>query len=183
MATDIYRPCINPITGETFQALSFSPEVFVMKWSVRPGGYVPFEHIHLNQDEIFHIQKGEMRVRMNGKDIIAGEGETIAVPRGIAHIAYNNKKEELHCIVEYKPGLDHDKFMQCINGLINDRLIDKKGGMSIPRMGYFMKMMNMQCLARPTSIPVPVFNLALNFFYWRGVVSGWGRLYERYVGR
>lgn len=38
------------------------------------------------------------------------------------------------CIVEYKPGLDHNTFMECFCGLVNDRLPDAKGGIDIPKM-------------------------------------------------
>jgi Cupin domain len=74
MAVNIYEPCINPVTGETFRAISFTPESFTMQWTVYPKGYVPFEHIHLNQDEVFYIQKGELRIVINGKEHIGGAG-------------------------------------------------------------------------------------------------------------
>ena len=60
MPVNIYEPITNPISGETFKALSFSKEAFVMQWIVQPKGYVPFEHIHLKQEEIFRVKKGEM---------------------------------------------------------------------------------------------------------------------------
>src|SRR5450432_2672846 len=131
MATNIYEPCTNPVSGETFKAISFDEEAFVMQWTVQPKGYVAFEHIHLNQDEIFHINNGEIKIVMNGKEHIASPGETIIVPKGVAHIAYNNKEEVLDCVVEYKPCLDHDIFMQCFCGLVNDGLIDNRGGIHI----------------------------------------------------
>ncbi|TND03689.1 MAG: Cupin 2 barrel domain-containing protein [Bacteroidetes bacterium] len=181
MATNIYEPCTNPISGETFRAISFDKDAFVMQWTVQPEGYVPFEHVHLNQDEIFHVKKGEMRVVIAGKEQIAKAGESITIPKRVVHVAYNNKAEVLDCIVEYKPGLDHDVFMQCLCGLTNDGLNDKKGGISIPRMGYFLARMNAKCMARPTEIPAPLFNIALRFFYLRGVLSGWSRLFEKYT--
>src|SRR5688572_11172198 len=112
MATNIYELCTNPVSGETFRTISSNSNAFVMQWTVQPNGYVPFEHIHLNQDEIFHVEKGEIRIVINGKEEIAASGETITVPKGHAHIAYNNKNEILDCKVEYRPGLDHDTFMQ-----------------------------------------------------------------------
>lgn len=182
MAVNIFKECINPISGESFKVLSFTEDALTMEWKVNPDGYVPFEHVHLNQDELFHVTNGEIRINMDGSDFIAGPGETLVVPKGIKHIAYNNRNEVLHCTVEYKPGLDHDKFMQCFMGLTDDRLIDKKGGISIPRMGYFLTRMKARCMARPTAIPAPVFNLALKVFYIRGVLSGWGILYDKYIG-
>jgi quercetin dioxygenase-like cupin family protein len=183
MATNIYEPCSNPISGETFQAISFDRDSFVMNWLVQPNGYVPFEHIHLHQDETFYIKKGEMRIVMNGKEQIVGEGETITVPKGVSHIAYNNKEEVLDCVVSYEPALDQHILMQCLCGLTNDQIFDKKGGVSIPRMGYFLVKMKAKCMTRPTEIPAPLFNIALRVFYLRGVLSGWGNLYEKYTGK
>jgi hypothetical protein len=71
--------------------------------------------------------------------------------------------------------------MQCFIGLTNDGLIDKKGGISIPHMGYFLKKMKAKCMARPTSIPAPAFSMALFFFYLRGALSGWKKLYLKYT--
>ena len=183
MATSIYQPCTNPVTGETFKAISFDKDAFVMQWTVQPKGYVAFEHIHLNQDEIFHIEKGEIKIVMNGKEHIAAQGDTVTVLKGVAHIAYNNKENILDCVIEYKPALDHDTFMQCFCGLVNDRLLDTKGGIDIPRMGYFLTRMKARCMTRPTEIPAPLFNLALRFFYFRGVLSGWKKLYEKYTDK
>ena len=181
MAFDIFKPVINPISGESFKAISFTKEAFSMQWTLQPKGYVPFEHIHLNQDEIFHVNKGELKVAIGNKEYIATQGQIITVPKGARHIAYNNKNEVLDCIVEYKPGLDHDKFMQCLLGLTADNFIDSKGGVSIPKMGYCLIKMKAKSMARPTAIPSLLFNVALRVFYVRGILSGWGKLYSKYT--
>jgi quercetin dioxygenase-like cupin family protein len=181
MATNIFEKNINPVSGESFQAISFTNEAFVMEWTVQPNGYVPFEHIHLNQDEIFHVKSGELKIRLDNKEYIATSGQSITVTKGIKHIAYNNKKEILNCVIEYKPGLDYDKFMQCFVGLTNDNFVDKKGGVDIPKMGYCLVKMKAKSMARPTAIPSLVFNIALKVFYIRGVLSGWSKLYNKYI--
>ena len=182
MATNISEPCVNPISGETFRAISFDQNVYTMQWTVQPQGYVPFEHIHLHQDEIFHVLQGEIRVVIEGVEKIAKAGETLTVPMGQRHIAYNNQSEVLDCRVEYKPGLDYDVFMQCLCGLTKDGFLDKKGGIDIPKMGYFLTRMKAKCMARPTAIPKPLFFIALKVFYLRGVLSGWSKLYAKYTG-
>ena len=118
---------------------------------------------------------------MDGKEIIGKAGETLTVPAGAKHIAYNNREEVLDCVVEYRPGLDHDKFMRCIIGLHQDGHFDKRGEISIPKMGYFLAKMNAQCMARPTKIPAAMFHTALYFFYLRGALSGWSKLYNKYL--
>src|SRR5512134_2105273 len=100
MAIDLYQPFTNPITKETFRCLSCTAEAYVMEWTVQPEGYVPFEHIHVAQDEIFHVQHGEIRVVANRREQIVGAGQTLTVPRGMRHIAYNNCLKTLVCVVE-----------------------------------------------------------------------------------
>ena len=181
MAVNIYEQVVNPVSGESFKGISFNQDAFTMQWTLMANGYVPFEHIHFNQDEIFYVKTGELKIIIDGKESIVGQGQSITVPRGVKHTAYNNKKEVLDCIVEYKPGLDHDKFMQCLLGLTKDKLLDKKGGVDIPKMGYFLIKMKAKSMARPTAIPSLLFSIALRVFYFRGVFSGWKKLYERYT--
>ncbi|HWY98844.1 MAG TPA: cupin domain-containing protein [Bacteroidia bacterium] len=180
MAIDVYKETVNPITGESFKCISHDENAYIMEWAVKPEGYVPFEHIHFNQDELFHVKEGEVKVVIEGKEHIGKAGETVTVPKGKKHIAFNNSKSHLKCVVEYKPRLDHHLFSQCFNGLIEDGHYDKKGGPSIPKMGYMIR--DMKALARPTNIPAPVFKITLGLFGLIGGVSGWGKLYKKYTG-
>ena len=181
MAIDLYQPFTNPVTKETFRCLSCTEEAYVMEWIVQPEGYVPFEHIHISQDEIFHVKQGEIRVLIDRQGQIGRAGQTVTVPRGSTHIAYNNTSETLVCIVEYKPGLDISRSFQCFGGLTCDRDVNGRYGINIPKMMYFMKRMNAQALARPSSVPGPVFGLLMNIFYWVGTLAGWERLYKKYT--
>ena len=181
MATNLYQNITNPVSGEAFKCLSVTPEAYTMQWTLQPEGYVPFEHVHYHQDEVFRVQKGELKVVINGVAHYAGPGESIVVPKGAAHIAMNNRAEVMDSVVSYTPALDHEKFSQCLCGLIEDGYTDAKGGVSIPMMGYFLKKMKCQAMARPTNIPEPAFNMALNVFYIMGSLSGWNKLYKKYT--
>jgi len=182
VSIDLHKPFTNPISKETFRCLSFTPDAYTMEWIVEPGGYVPFEHIHPNQDEIFHVQAGEGRIVIDGQEHIGEAGQTLTVPKGARHIAYNNKPETLTCIVEYRPGLDHYQLFQCFAGLTLDGEIDAKGSINIPKMGYFLKKINAQALTRPTSVPKPLFGLLLNMFYFVGTLAGWEKQFRQYTG-
>ena len=181
MAIDLYQPFTNPVTKETFRCLSQTEEAYVMEWIVEPKGYVPFEHIHVAQDEIFHVRQGEIRVLINRQQQIGGSGQTVTVPRGTRHIAYNNTAERLVCVVEYRPGLDISKFFQCFGGLTCDRDVYGRYGINIPKMMYFMKRTNAQVMARPSSLPGPVFAVLMNVFYVFGSLAGWESLYKKYT--
>jgi mannose-6-phosphate isomerase-like protein (cupin superfamily) len=181
MAIDLYQPFANPITRETFRCISFTEEAYTMEWTVHPGGYVPFEHVHMKQDEIFHIQRGEMRTRMKGTEVFGKAGETVKVPCGTRHIAFNDRDESLVCIVEYKPGLDHYMAMQCFAGLTLDGNFDKKGLVDIPRIMYLLKRGNFTSLTRPSFAPEWLFRLGMGMFHWYGHVLGWETLYKKYT--
>jgi quercetin dioxygenase-like cupin family protein len=181
MAIDLYQPFTNPVTKETFRCLSCTEEAYVMEWIVAPEGYVPFEHIHVSQDEIFHVKQGEIRVKINRQEQFGRTGQMVTVPHGVRHIAYNNILETLVCIVEYRPGLDISKWFQCFGGLTNDRDVHGRYGINIPKMMYFMKKMNAKAIARPTNVPAPIFGLLVSSFYLVGELAGWERLYKRYT--
>jgi quercetin dioxygenase-like cupin family protein len=181
MAIDLYQPFTNPVTKETFRCLSCTEEAYVMEWIVQPEGYVPFEHIHLSQDEIFHVQQGEIRVVIDRQEQIGRAGETVTVPRGTRHIACNHTSETLVCVVEYKPGLDISRSFQCFSGLTCDGDVYGRYGINIPKMMYFMKRMNMQAVARPASLPGPIFNALMSIFYVYGSLAGWEKLYRKYT--
>ncbi|HEX5839083.1 MAG TPA: cupin domain-containing protein [Anaerolineales bacterium] len=180
---DLYQPFTNPVTRETFRCISVSEQAFTMEWTVHPGGYVPFEHIHINQDEIFHIRQGEMRVRVGGVTRTGGTGDVLAIPRGTRHIAYNDKDEPLVCVVEYKPGLDHYLTMQCFAGLTIDCDYNKRGLVHVAKVGYMLKKAQALSLTRPAFAPEAVFRLGMNVFYLVGTVLGWESLYKRYTGQ
>jgi mannose-6-phosphate isomerase-like protein (cupin superfamily) len=179
---DLYQPFTNPITRETFRCISFNEEAFTMEWIVHPGGYVPFEHVHVNQDEIFHIQSGEMRVRMRGKTQIGKAEDSLTVPRGTRHIAFNDREEPLICIVEYKPGLDHYKTMQCFAGLTLDCDYDRRGLVSVPKIMFMLKNAKAQSLTRPAFAPQWLFLFGMNIFFAVGSTLKWETLYKKYTG-
>jgi quercetin dioxygenase-like cupin family protein len=181
MAIDLYKPFTNPITRETFRCISSKPEAYTMEWTVQPGGYVPFEHVHIAQDEIFHIQKGGMRAKVNGQEQIGTVGESLTAPRGVKHIAFNDKNEALVCIVEYKPGLDHYTTMQCFAGLTVDKDFDRRGLVNIPKMLYLLKRANALSLLRPAFAPEWMFRLGMEVFFVLGNFLGWESLYKRYT--
>src|SRR4030095_13647411 len=106
----------------------------------------------------------------------------IRVPKGMPHIAFNNKNERLQCTVEYKPGLDNYKFFQCFAGLTLDNDLSVNGTVNIPKMLYFTKKMKAQSITRPVKIPAPVFYLSVNFFYLIGSLLGWKKYYLKYTG-
>ena len=50
-----------------------------------PHGDSPPLHIHRNEDEVFHLLEGDLRVLAGGGEVRAGAGETLVVPKGTPH--------------------------------------------------------------------------------------------------
>ncbi|WP_189510686.1 MULTISPECIES: cupin domain-containing protein [unclassified Mesorhizobium] len=42
-------------------------------------------HVHRNEDEVFHILEGRIRFIVDGRERVAGAGETIIAPKGLPH--------------------------------------------------------------------------------------------------
>jgi mannose-6-phosphate isomerase-like protein (cupin superfamily) len=54
-------------------------------------------HHHDNEDELFLVVKGTLRMRFRDHDELVREGEFIIVPRGVEHLAVAD--EEVHIIL------------------------------------------------------------------------------------
>lgn len=58
--------------------------ISVLEHAARRGDSPPL-HIHINEDEVFHILEGEFRFRIAEDDRTASAGETVLVPKGVPH--------------------------------------------------------------------------------------------------
>ncbi len=181
LAIDLYQPFTNPVTRETFRCITSTEGAFTMEWTVHPGGYVPFEHVHVNQDEVFHVRQGEMRAIVRGVTQFGKAGDTLTILRGTPHIAFNDRDEPLVCTVEYRPGLDHYKTMQCFAGLTLDRDYDRRGLVNVPKIMFLLKKCGASSITRPAFAPDWLFRLGMNTFFIIGSILKWEALYEKYT--
>ncbi len=54
-------------------------------------------HLHENEDEMFLVLKGTLRIRFRGGETELGPGELVVVPRGVEHCPYAD--EEVHAML------------------------------------------------------------------------------------
>jgi mannose-6-phosphate isomerase-like protein (cupin superfamily) len=54
-------------------------------------------HHHDNEDELFLVVKGTLRMRFRDREVLVREGEFIIVPRGVEHLPAAD--EEVHIIL------------------------------------------------------------------------------------
>lgn len=50
-----------------------------------PRGESPPLHLHVDEDEVFHLLEGELRFSMDGQERTVTAGDTVIAPRGTPH--------------------------------------------------------------------------------------------------
>ena len=54
--------------------------------------------MHRNEDEVFHVLDGRLLLHVDGRDLVAGPGETVMAPRGVPH-TYRVESDRCHWLV------------------------------------------------------------------------------------
>ena len=113
------------------------------------------EHIHHVQEERFDIVSGRLGVRVGGRELILGPGESATGPPGIPHAWWNPSDEEEVCFVAgVRPGLEVETMFETLLGL----MWDGKTFGSLPRNPLQIAVLarDIGDMAYPTGLPVPV---------------------------
>jgi mannose-6-phosphate isomerase-like protein (cupin superfamily) len=63
-----------------------------------PHGESPPLHVHRNEDEVFHILEGSMRIHIDGTERLAHAGETVLAPKGVPHSFRVESTEGARCL-------------------------------------------------------------------------------------
>jgi quercetin dioxygenase-like cupin family protein len=76
-----------------------------------PEGESPPLHVHTNEDEIFHVLEGKLRVRAGDTEVRIGTGETLLAPRGVPHTYRVESSEGARWLLITRRG-DFERFMR-----------------------------------------------------------------------
>jgi mannose-6-phosphate isomerase-like protein (cupin superfamily) len=107
----------NPASGEriTFRktAAETGGELVAIDLELPSGRRVPGPpHVHPRQEERFVVVAGTMRFRMGRERIVAGPGEVVVVPAGVAHDFANAGDTDAHVRVEVRPALEMERLFE-----------------------------------------------------------------------
>ncbi len=124
----------NPVTGERAvirRVVLDEPggERGEIDLYVKPGGAVAGEHVHPPIEEDFTVLKGQVGMRLDGRESIAPLNQRVRVLPGVAHDWWNAGEEEAHVFVEASGlgGLRLAEMIENLFGLAQDGKTNSKG--------------------------------------------------------
>jgi quercetin dioxygenase-like cupin family protein len=118
-----------PHTGERFtitkRPADTNAELLEIEFVVRE--FFPPAHIHADLEERVEVIAGQARVRVGRKEWVAGPGETVVFPAGLAHGFRAEGEEMLRFRCEVVPPREMESLFETIFGLYRDGKADKHG--------------------------------------------------------
>jgi len=165
----------NPVTGERMTFIRTSAQtggaLAEMDLELSPTAALAAEHIHLHQEEKFHVLEGLIRVRCGGDDSVRAAGETVVVPAGSPHAWAPEGKAGARVRITFTPGADIEQFFDEFFRLGREGRTNAKG-MPSPFATARLGLAHEMYLAKPP-VPVPLQRAAFR------VLAGAGRLLHR----
>lgn len=76
----------------------------VMVGAMAAGDPGPPLHLHPHTDEAFYIAEGELTFQLGDREVVAGAGAFVFVPRGVVHTARNSGSGPMRGMLLLSPG-------------------------------------------------------------------------------
>jgi quercetin dioxygenase-like cupin family protein len=114
-----------------------SGEVVEVEAIYRPASTARPRHFHPNQVERFTIVDGVLRFEVDGTTRDYKTGESVIVPAGAVHAAFNPLPTPTRVIWETRPALQTERLFETINGLLRNKRIGPNGRPDLLRAAIF----------------------------------------------
>lgn len=173
----------NPQTGDIYEFLETSKdtngEYIKVKMTLKTKGELVPKHFHVLQDENFEILSGKMTVLLDNKTQIVEAGNSIVLPKNVAHNHYNAHDEALVYIHKVSPALDFEYLLENLIGLNTD------GKMKNGKAGLVQELVTLKYLDSKSylaDVPVGVQNFLMNIVVPIAKSFGYRAVYKKYSG-
>ena len=121
---------INPVTGQRMvfrqTAQDTNGQLVQIDEYLPADGAVDVEHIHPLQEETFRVITGTMKFIVDGREIVATNGDTVVVPAGTPHTFANIGEGEALIRTELRPALNTETFFESYFALAQAGKINPK---------------------------------------------------------
>ena len=107
------RPRTYDVLGNVLKFLTFPSESngkFAMVEAIVPKGVGAPPNHHAGETEAFYVLEGQVGFMLEGKEILAGPGDHIAIPDGAVHAFQAVGDKPARILIIKAPGNMHDKF-------------------------------------------------------------------------
>jgi quercetin dioxygenase-like cupin family protein len=102
----------NPRTGERIEFVERRSERLVMTSTWTRPGHRAAEHVHPEMEETYEILEGSAAFRIAGQESVASTGDTVVVPPGTPHLAWNPTDAPVLLRITMRPGLRWAEFTE-----------------------------------------------------------------------
>ena len=76
------------------------------------AGHSPPLHVHHREDEAFFVLAGRVRFAAGGREIVAGPGSYVFLPRGVPHTFIVEGEQDAHMLTLISPGGGERFFLE-----------------------------------------------------------------------
>jgi len=90
------------VVGHTYTPKLLSESAFLWHAVIPADTFVP-PHIHPLQDEWIYMLEGELEIEFGEEKHVAGPGDMVRMPMGVAHGVYNRSGAEAKCVFGVAP--------------------------------------------------------------------------------
>lgn len=161
----------NNVTGESFEILKTPADTdgeYIECIVTVPAGFKPLSlHSHPKQSEDFKILTGQMGVKLDGRSLVASEGETLLVPARCVHTWWNAGDTELRFWSKVTPALHLCELIASLYDAANARNNAEPG---LRDAIYVLEKYKDEY--EPHFLPRPVINILFPILYAAGKVTG-----------
>lgn len=169
----------NPATGEryVFRAPGRDAGGLLLELDgfLAPGGGVPGEHVHPQQEERFDLIAGASAFKLDDRELVAAPGDVVVVRPGVRHIWWNCGASEVHARITFRPALRTEEFLRALLALVGAGRTDHKGRPGLLRGAVLMH--EFQREVRLASPPWSIQRALLPPAAWLGRQLGYGTFY------
>ena len=96
-----------------------------------PHGDSPPLHLHRNEDEIFHVLEGELRLQVAGGERRLGAGESLLAPKGVPHTYRVESPNGARWLTATSKG-DFERFVRAMSRVAERNELPQPAGAPTP---------------------------------------------------